>query len=74
MFCAFQPNRAIVPSLPFWFGWPEIPSDALTSAFALRLARMAQSGICSISPLPNVGVGIRKLTLPAASWAAKLSC
>ena len=33
------------------------------SEFALRLARIAASVICSIKPAPKVGVGIRKMTL-----------
>ena len=74
MFWAFQPNRAIVPSLPFRFGRPEIPNAALSDALALRLARIVLSEICSISPAPKVGVGIRKMTLPAASWPSKSSC
>ena len=74
MFWAFQPNRAIVPSLPFRFGRPEIPNAAFRAAFAVRLARIVLSGICSISPAPKVGVGIRKMTLSAASWPSKSSC
>jgi hypothetical protein len=34
LFCAFQPNRVIVPSLPLRLGNPEIPSAALAEAFA----------------------------------------
>src|SRR5262245_41417702 len=82
LFCAFQPNRAMVPSVAVLFVtpdtearfvWPAIPSAALSAAFADWLARMTLSGICSIRPVPKTGVGILKETLPAAAWAEKLS-
>ena len=72
LFWAFHPKRAIVPSLPLRFGspvgrtrWgrPKMPSVSLGALLAAWLATMAASGIASIRPRPNVGVGIRKLTL-----------
>ena len=38
-----------------------------------RLARIAPSGICSIRPAPNTGVGMRKITLLARAIAAAKS-
>src|SRR6266516_2238140 len=37
-------------------------------------ARIALSGICSIKPAPNTGVGIRKITLRRASSRSKSGC
>src|SRR2546426_12609420 len=37
LFCAFHPNRAMVPSLPFRLGWPEMPRDCLSAALAFIL-------------------------------------
>ena len=42
-FCAFQPNREIVPSLPLRLKRPLMPSAALRSALALTL-------LISVSP------------------------
>src|SRR5882672_2711831 len=84
LFCAFQPNRAMVPSLPLLLVWPEI-ARPLTEKFGRPLmprfdfcvalvawfAAIAASGICSISPVPKAGVGMRKITLLLASWAEK---
>src|SRR5215467_3996986 len=84
LFCAFQPNRAIVPSLPLLFVCPEIarpltlkfgrplmPRFAFWFEFDAWFAAIAASGICSIRPPPNVGVGIRKMMLLFADCAAK---
>jgi len=38
------------------------------------LARTALSGICSIRPAPNTGVGIRKMTLLFCSSWLKFGC
>ncbi len=51
-----------------------MPSAALTDALTFWLARMVASGICSIKPAPKTGVGIRKMTLPAASCRSKFGC
>jgi hypothetical protein len=75
-FCAFQPKRAIVPSLPLRLGFPTgisrlgrppmpvVFCAALAPAFAIRAA----SAIASISPPPNTGVGMRRLTLLRPRW------
>src|SRR5437899_5582140 len=87
LFWAFRPNRATVPSLPLLFAWPEIAWPARTilglprilSSFFLGasstwFARIALSGICSIRPAPNTGVGILKITLRRASSFSKSGC
>src|SRR6266404_1193084 len=74
LFCAFHPKRAMVPSLPLWFVRPEMPSAPLRIALLAWFARITLSGICSIRPAPNTGVGIRKITLPSASCASKSGC
>src|SRR5262245_35674041 len=87
LFWAFQPKRATVPSLPLRFACPEIvrPArvmfgrpwiriDLFISICAAWLARIARSGICSISPAPKTGVGIRKITLRRASSLSKSGC
>src|SRR5215831_2929132 len=71
LFCAFQPKRVMVPSLPLLLKEPPIPSDARALAVALRLSIKAWSGVASTSPSPNIGVGMRKITLFCASAAAK---
>ena len=63
LFWAFQPKRVIVPSLPLRLTRPLMPRLLLVVEFELRLFRMVVSEICSISPVPKVGVGIRKTTL-----------
>src|SRR5206468_2921933 len=63
--CAFQPNRPTDPSEPA-FGLPEIPNSCLAPASEAWLLRMTPSGMLSINPAPNVGVGIRKLRLAAS--------
>src|SRR6266496_2435026 len=66
LFCAFQPKRVTVPSLPLRFTWPAIPYGLPPNTFA----RMVESGIDSIRPAPKVGVGILKMISP--EWLAKL--
>ena len=73
-FCAFQPNREILPSLPFRLGRPLMPRALLVDELALRLARIALSVICSISPAPKTGVGIRKTMLLLRTCLSKSSC
>jgi hypothetical protein len=51
-----------------------MPSAALVPESALRFARMAESGIISMSPAPKVGVGILKMTFPRDISAAKSGC
>src|SRR6266700_3852829 len=87
LFCAFHPNRAIVPSLPLLLVTPEIvrpvtsklgrpwmPSEPLWLAVLAWFARITLSGICSSRPAPNTGVGFRKITLLFASCVAKSGC
>src|SRR6516225_4141939 len=69
LFCAFHPKRVMVPSLALRFafplrialGCPEIPRADFRVALDCMLARMVESGMASISPAPNRGVGILKL-------------
>src|SRR6516165_7413762 len=69
LFCAFHPKRVIVPSfalrlalpLKCAFGRPEMRNSVLRDDSAYMLARIAESGRASISPLPNTGVGMRKI-------------
>ena len=56
-FCAFQPNRAMRPSLPFRLGRPLMPRLLLAEEFEARLAVIAPSVMLSINPAPNTGVG-----------------
>ena len=71
MFCAFQPKRVMLPSLPVVLKRPPMPRALRAEAVAARLARSASSETFSISPRPKVGVGMRKMTLPLVSWVAK---
>src|SRR5262249_31293504 len=64
----------MLPSLPDRFSCPEIPAAAFALAFAALFARIIPSVIPSIKPDPNVGVGIRKMRLPAAEAALKSGC
>src|ERR1700722_19305094 len=72
LFCAFQPNRVMVPSLPLWFKVPEMPRRLLLLA-AVFFSRVDSSRF-SIRPAPKVGVGIRKIMSFACCAAAKLGC
>jgi hypothetical protein len=72
-FCAFQPKRETVPSLPLRLRRPLMPNDALVFGLALTLLISVWSGIISIRPAPNVGVGMRKMTLLRATCVAKSS-
>src|SRR5580765_6040570 len=71
LFCAFQPKRLIVPSLPLWLKVPLVPN---VPAFAAALFSKVESSMFSINPRPKVGVGMRKITLPVATAWAKLGC
>src|ERR1043165_4060398 len=64
LFWAFQPKRLIVPSLPLWLNAPAMPK--LFDDCAVWLLRSVASSMFSISPEPNVGVGMRKMMLPVA--------
>ena len=43
LFCAFQPKRVMVPSLPLRFGMPLIPRGARKDAVTSEFARMVRS-------------------------------
>src|ERR1700688_2944635 len=62
LFCAFQPKRVMVPSLPLLLRVPLIPSvtDAEAESSLVRLLCKMSSGVFSTKPRPNVGVGMRK--------------
>ena len=76
LFWAFHPKRVMVPSLALRLalplrcalGCPEMPNAAFASALARMFARIAASGMASISPAPNIGVGIRKMILGFPPW------
>src|SRR6267143_2191921 len=51
-----------------------MPSTPFRIALLAWFARITLSGICSIRPAPNTGVGIRKITLPSTSCASKSGC
>src|SRR5579872_4501022 len=55
LFCAFQPKRVIVPSLPLVLKVPAIPRVAFNAALVARLACRARSGVFSTKPRPKVG-------------------
>jgi hypothetical protein len=61
LFCAFQPNRVTVPSLPFRFKRPLMPTDP--PPLEARFCTSVESGMASINPNPKVGVGIRVMML-----------
>ena len=71
MFCAFQPKRVMVPSLPLVLKVPAIFSAARCDAVAARLAWSVASGVASTRPRPNSGVGVRKITLSLVRASAK---
>src|SRR5258708_21291178 len=64
----------MVPSLALRFSRAEISRSCLAIELAFLLARIAESGMASINPLPKTGVGMRKMTLLAWSAAAKFGC
>src|SRR5262249_19993877 len=64
----------MVPSLPLWLKLPDMPNDPLRCAPAAKVACRPESGTASTSPSPNVGEGIRKMTLFAVTAAAKFGC
>src|SRR5437016_9041554 len=62
----------MVPSFPLWLKVPLIPK--LLPACAAWLASKVESSMFAMSPVPNVGVGMRKMMLFAARAALKLGC
>src|SRR5882762_3309201 len=72
LFCAFQPKRVMVPSLPLRLSAPEMPKWLLL--FAAWLFNRVESSKFSIKPAPKTGVGMRKMMLFAACAALKLGC
>src|SRR4029079_19522537 len=74
LFCAFQPNRVTVPSLPLRLSSPPTPQPLLALLFEARLATRSSSDTPSSRPRPTVGVGMRKMTLLAATALAKSGC
>jgi hypothetical protein len=67
MFCAFHPNRVIFPVLPLRLNCAEMPSDALCWAWAETALWRLASEMPSTNPSPNVFIGMRKITLFAAT-------
>ena len=53
---------------------PEIPNCDFKKPFAAKFVWRARSDTFSTNPRPKVGVGMRKMTLFAASSAAKFGC
>src|SRR6478609_12204438 len=74
LFCAFQPNLVMVPSLPLVLKRPVIPAALLTLLRAARLFFRMVSDAFSTKPSPKVGMGMRKMMLPFWSWVAKSGC
>src|SRR5579872_775619 len=72
LFCAFQPKRVIVPSLPLRLNPPAMPK--LLLRLAAWLFNRVESSRFSIWPAPKTGVGMRKMRLLAACAALKLGC
>src|ERR1035438_7879763 len=72
LFCAFQPKRVMVPSLPLRLKAPEMPR--LLLLLVNWLFNRVESSRFSIRPVPKVGVGIRKITLFSDTAVAKLGC
>src|ERR1700716_4004794 len=74
LFCAFQPNRVMVWSLPFVLKWPAMPSLDLCDSVPSKVFRSVSSGVFSMYPTPKVGVGMRKMTLLFLSCVVKSGC
>src|SRR6516162_7022516 len=72
LFCAFQPKRLMVPSLPLWLKVPAMPK--LFVRLAAWFLSKLESSRFSIKPRPKVGVGMRKMTLFVATACAKGGC
>jgi hypothetical protein len=53
------------------FGCPEIPSADFRDVFDFIFARIAESGIASMSPAPKRGVGIRKMMFEFPPWPVR---
>src|SRR5215831_5288716 len=64
----------MVPSLPDRLKCPEMPSDPLIVAVEAKEESNVASGVFSTNPAPKTGVGMRKMTLLAATAAAKSGC
>src|ERR1700716_1399325 len=74
LFCAFQPNRVMVWSLPFVLKWPRMPSLDLCDAVPAKLDFSVASGVFSMNPTPKVGEGMRKATLFSRTCVVKSGC
>src|SRR5258708_8119388 len=74
LFCAFQPNRVMVPSFPVVLKRPPMPRLLRWLAVLFRLLIKALSDTFSIRPKPKTGVGMRKRTLLFVNCWAKLVC
>src|SRR5215475_14515984 len=53
------------------FACPEIPNADFSDALDCMFARMAESGIASMSPAPKRGVGIRKIMFEFPPWPVR---
>ena len=79
LFCAFHPKRVMVPSFALRFTFPlrcafacpEIPNADFSDTLDCMFARMAESGIASMSPAPKRGVGIRKIMFAFPPWPVR---
>ena len=74
LFWAFHPNRVIVPSFPLRFSRPLIPNNFFRARLEFLFSSMTLSGIFSISPAPNTGVGMRNIRLLRRASARKSGC
>src|SRR3954453_5538423 len=72
LFWAFQPKRAMVPSLPLRLKVPLMPRPLPVCAD--WLFSRVESSMFSTRPAPNTGVGMRNMRLLAACAALKLGC
>src|SRR5580704_5884638 len=72
LFCAFQPKRVMVPSLPLRLKAPATPK--LLLRLAAPFFSSVESSRFSIRPAPKTGVGIRKIMLLAALARSKFGC
>src|SRR6266481_6675116 len=65
LFCAFHPNRVMVPSLPLRLNVPAMPK--LLARLAACLFNRVDSSRFSIKPSPKSGKGMRKMRLLVAA-------
>jgi len=64
-----------MPSFPSRLGCPDMPNDCFAKTIGPHVwPGWFLSLMFSINPAPNVGVGMRKLTLFNAKWCAKSGC